>query len=207
MSTWVGLGEAGGADGVGEVDEVGDAWFEEHRYAELIKDRGVVDEIARHAPRPAMGMGPWPPGDSWLPAQPVPPGLSPAQVLALARRVQPSGRQPRIRTAKRWDDEFDAEIGRTIVAVLCSLARRGFVVCGVEQRSDGCVLVVPLPSHARLFDGTLRVDVSVVTGGSHVDATVEMPGQVVDWGFGRRTLEALAEDIVEWFETQSGVVR
>jgi hypothetical protein len=86
-------------------------------------------------------------------------------------------------------------VGRVIVAVLCSLARRGMTITTVHPAQDGCVIEASVPSSAFVFTATLVVTVRRHGPGSSLQAAATAKGQLYDWGRSRATLNTLFADV------------
>jgi hypothetical protein len=89
-------------------------------------------------------------------------------------------------------------VGRTIVAVLCSLANRDQELADVAQGGDGCTLVAKVPFSAFNVPGILTVSIRHNESGSLVEAGAQMPNGVIDWGKRKRILESLYTDLPQF---------
>ena len=68
-------------------------------------------------------------------------GMSSAALTPIAAAI---GTRLGIKTGKEGSEAIDAPIGRAIVAVLCSLASRGYPIKDVHQAQDGCAIEATL---------------------------------------------------------------
>lgn len=107
-----------------------------------------------------------------------------------------------VRTSKQRNELIVAPVGRTIVAVLCSLASRGNAIKDVHQASDGCAIEAVLPSDVWSWEGTLLVSVVAEGDRSRLDARTTVGGQMFDWGKSVRWLDHLVSD-VQSFRTRT----
>lgn len=99
------------------------------------------------------------------------------------------------KTGKTTTERLALPPGTVIAAVLCSLARNSQPVTAVEQYDNGAVLTAEIPSDARTFGGTLRVEIRTDADMTVVDASAHIPGQLYDWGKSKKTLATLIADI------------
>lgn len=100
-----------------------------------------------------------------------------------------------IKTTKERTESIAAPAGRTIVAVLCSLAARGNTIKDVHQARDGCAIEAVLPSDFWSWEGTLLVSICAQGDFSRLDARTTVGGQLHDWGKSARRLEQLVSDV------------
>jgi hypothetical protein len=167
------------------------SWFDEHRIEvlllnELVRSRiarythggrtraGVVDEIEK-----AFGTGTTA-GFMF--------GISVAGSVFLqgARGMRPG---------QKRTDNVPWPVGRTIVAVLCSLANRNQELADVAQGGDGCTLAAKVSFSALSVPAILTVSIRRNESGSVVEAGTQMPSGVIDWGKSKRILERLHTDV------------
>ena len=113
----------------------------------------------------------------------------------LAGVVQPLYASWGVKTGKERSDVIAAPVGEAIVRVLCSLARRGQEVLGVEQHDDGCTITATLPSDVWALGGKMIVAVRRDARGARIDAATRIEGQWFDWGKSRSRLELLLNDV------------
>lgn len=168
-------------------------WSDEIRYERLMLRPEVRDLIARHAASAIKRMT----GEEFLGhcdkvLKSLPGGASLATVASV---VQPVYARLGIRTGKRRTEVVARPPGKALVAVLCSLARRGRTLREVRQAQDGCVLQASLPSDLFSFEGDLLITIRRHEGGTLVEAAATVKGQLFDWGKSRRCLNELFEDL------------
>lgn len=114
----------------------------------------------------------------------------------LATVVVPIFTRMGVRTAAKQRSEMvAAPVGRTIVALLCSLAARGSTVKDVHQACDGCAIEAVLPSDIWSWEGALVVTVTAQGDWSRLDARTTIAGQSFDWGKSMRWLDHLVSDV------------
>lgn len=100
-----------------------------------------------------------------------------------------------IRTGKENVRILKRPPGNVIVALLCSLARRGRALQQVRQGEDGCLFEATLPSDVWSFAGQLLVEVRREGTGTAVEARTVIKGQLFDWGKSNRCLSELFTDL------------
>ncbi|MCE9554904.1 MAG: zinc ribbon domain-containing protein [Planctomycetes bacterium] len=113
----------------------------------------------------------------------------------LASIAQPIYSALGMNTGKEQRRVFSKPPGRVIVALLCSLARRGRPLRQIRQATDGCMFEATLPSDVWSFAGDLLVEVRTDTVGTAVEARTVVKGQLFDWGKSKRCLEELLTDL------------
>jgi hypothetical protein len=126
--------------------------------------------------------------------------LAPFQGTPIERGVQRAQRNrliQRLRTGRSRTAEFPQPIGPVIAAALCSLARGRLPLHTVEQRPDGVTLSAVIPSDFRTFGGTLWIALDRTETGTTARAEAEIPGQLYDWGYSKKTLATLFTDLAE----------
>jgi hypothetical protein len=166
-------------------------WDQEWRYEELMKVPEVRHIIERHASMARAGIS----AEQFnkfadkILQNPIPSDK-------LAAFAQPIFGSMGIRTGKDRTTVIDAPIGRVMLRVLCSLARHGQSLRGVQQGPDGCTLTAVLPSDPMSLEG----DVSVIvrrreTRSTELTAAMKIAGQLYDWGKCRRALDAFFADM------------
>lgn len=169
-----------------------DDWVNEIRYEVLLNKRNVRDLIAQHAAQYQKRMS----AEEFLglcdKAFSSVPGLSLTKIGAIA---QPLFADLGVKTGKNRVEVLNAPPGRVIVAILCSLARRGQSMSHVDQAQDGCLIRAALPSDMWSFAGDLLITVKRHGQGTAVEAATAIKGQLYDWGKSKRILSALFEDI------------
>lgn len=170
-------------------------WFDEYRYAVLIRMPQVRDLIATSAEQSKKGMS----ADSFLNiCDSVFAPLTNVSLSAVATVVVPLYRAIGIKTGKTQQQGFSSPVGSTIVAVVCSLAGRGLPLDQVEQGLDGCVILAKIPSDMWTFGGDLAITVERRDLGSAVEAAAVVKGQLYDWGKSRQVVSQLLSDIQDF---------
>jgi hypothetical protein len=166
------------------------SWDNEWRYAELIKFPEVRQIIDRHATmaRTAISAAEFSKFADKLMNNPLP-----SDKLALF--VQPIMGSFGIRTGKERIGMIEAPIGRGMLRVLCSLARHGQSLRGVQQESDGCVFQAVLPSDPMSLEGDLTISVRRRDVRTEITAATNIKGQIFDWGKSRRCLDLFFNDL------------
>ncbi len=117
------------------------------------------------------------------------------EVTDLSAIVVPILTRMGVKTTTQRSETIAAPVGRTIVAVLCSLAARGNTIKNVHQARDGCAIEASLPSNAWSWEGTLLVTVTADGERTRLDLGATIAGQVHDWGKSARRLELLVNDV------------
>jgi hypothetical protein len=165
-------------------------WENEWRYEELIKVPEVRQTLERHAKmaRTPISAEQFSKIADKLLQNPLPSDK-------LAAFAQPLFGSFGIRTGKERIATIDAPIGRTLLRVLCSLARHGQSLRRVKQEADGCVFDALLPSDPMSLEGELIVAVHRQGSRAQVKAATNITGQIFDWGKSRRCLDAFFEDL------------
>jgi len=100
-----------------------------------------------------------------------------------------------VKTGKEQKCVLDHPPGSVIVALLCSLAKRGRPLRQVRQAADGCLLEAELPSDVWSFAGDLFVEVRAEETRTVVEARTVVKGQLYDWGKSKRCLDELLGDL------------
>jgi hypothetical protein len=98
-------------------------------------------------------------------------------------------------TGKERMQVIDAPVGRVIVRILCSLARRGQALRGVKQAADGCSFEAVLPSDFRSFEGELLITARRREWKTEVTTATKIKGQLFDWGKCRHSLDEFFDDL------------
>jgi hypothetical protein len=174
---------------VEEAEAVGD-WETEVRYETLVRFPNVRAAIERHAAQAPKRVS----ADQFLQvAEKLMPDAVPFQKVALI--AQPIYASLGVATGKEQTQVIDAPVGRVLVRVLCSLARRGQTLRGVKQATDGCFFEAVLPSDIRSFEGDVLVTVRRREWKTEVTAATKIKGQLFDWGKSRRSLEEFFADL------------
>ncbi|MBN2427612.1 MAG: hypothetical protein JXK94_04685 [Deltaproteobacteria bacterium] len=167
-------------------------WHEEVRYGELMKIFEVRDLIRRHAGLSKGGMSA---GaflclcDRALVSQAA---AVPEKVNGVARSIL---ERLGLKTEIIQSRHYPFPPGKTLVALLCSMARHGQKVRRVSQGEDGCVLEASLPSGLWSFEGDLFVSLHREGEGTSVEAATLINGYSLTKGKRRRCLKELLEDL------------
>lgn len=106
-------------------------------------------------------------------------GVSLEKLVAIAQPIYAS---LGVKTGKHQRRTFAKPPGSIIVALLCSLARRGRPLKQVRQAADGCIFEATLPSDLWSLAGDLLVEVRAEPAGTAVEACTVVKGQFFDWG-------------------------
>jgi hypothetical protein len=180
------------APGAGSTD--GLDWKDEARYHVLLHFPEVRDLIARNAPPSLKGLS----GQDILNicdtlSRPLT-GL-PISISKLSSVVVPIYARLGIQTGATRKEVVLSPIGKTLVAALCSLSRRGRTLKEVHQGADGCVIEATLPGGWRSYEGQIVLSIERQQKGTLVDAAVKIPGQKYDWGISRNCIEETFEDL------------
>jgi len=167
-------------------------WSHELRYDILLLQPEVRQRIAENASRSQKKMT----GEQFLALsdkalQPII-GVSLETVTSIAIPLYSA---LGIQTGKNQKTTFTAPPGKTIVACLCALARRGQELDKVEQGEDGCVLKATIPSDVFSFSGELLITIQHHAPRTTVEAGTIIKGQLYDWGKSKRILEKFFQDI------------
>jgi hypothetical protein len=165
------------------------AWRDEVRYDVIASVPEVQQRLTRAAAQAKKSLS----GEQILSlAENLTPGVP---MEKLAGIVQPLYASWGVKTGKERSDTVAAPVGEVIVRVLCSLARRGQEVIGVEQHDDGCTITATLPSDVWALGGKMIVAVRRDPRGARIDAATLIEGQWIDWGKSKRRLELLLSDV------------
>jgi hypothetical protein len=100
-----------------------------------------------------------------------------------------------VRTGKTRGHRLDQPFGYSILATLCFLGSRAMPIAGIADAEGHCLVQAILPSNALSWKGRVMVGIQAADGGSLVEATTKIPGQMMDWGRSTRLLRDLFEDI------------
>ncbi|AOT60317.1 MULTISPECIES: hypothetical protein [Streptomyces] len=169
-----------------------DGWPHEHRYEVLIATPAVREAVRRSAEGARHPVS----AEEFLSRAAAVMPLVGGSMLRGAARGRRLALALRVRTGKTAEALLPEPVGRVVTAVLCSMARHAQPVRAVEQHEDGCTLTAEIPSDARTYGGVLEVTVTrSADGATSVRAKAQIPGQLVDWGKSRRTLDSLVADL------------
>lgn len=169
----------------------GNAWWQEHRYEELIQYNDVRRAIVEHARQARKGLS----AEEFLKhCDAIFKPMGPISMTSVAAIVVPLYASWGIETKRTRSQTFSHPIGKTIIAVLCSLARTGRKLKEVHQGEDGCVVEATLPSDIWSWEGEILVTIQRAGHGSHVSGATRVPGTWFDWGKGSKCLDDLMKD-------------
>ena len=68
-------------------------------------------------------------------------------------------------------------------------------ISDVANAEGHCLIQAILPSSALSWKGRVMVSIEAAEGGSFVEASTRIPGQLMDWGRSTRLLRDLFEDV------------
>jgi hypothetical protein len=159
-------------------------WFDEFRVEVLLQHPIVRDRIDRYAasasiPRSSEEV-------AWAMGGQIAAGMTLGRLF---------GNRMGLSVNRERAQSFGLQIGRVIVAVLCSLARNAERLQHIQQMPDGCVLHAEIPSDYHSWAGTLTVVVRRDQLGTYVGAKTHIAGQKFDSGKSDRMLATLFGDI------------
>lgn len=165
-------------------------WDHEVRYESLLSVPAFRETINRHAGMARKTLS----GEDFLKLcdKVMPMGVPLDKVASL---VQPLYARLGIVTGKQRVGHVPAPVGRVMLRMLCSLARRGQSLRIVKQADDGCCFEAMLPSDLFALEGDLLVGVRRLDAFTEVTAATKIPGQFFDWGKSNRCLDSLFEDL------------
>jgi len=109
----------------------------------------------------------------------------------LASFTRPVSSRFGIKVEKIRSSKIASPPGKTIVDLLCLFAGSGQKVINVEQAEDGCIIEATIPSDILSWEGTVLVIVRRHHGGTLVEATTTIKGQLYDFGKSERYLDKL----------------
>lgn len=168
------------------AEEVPTHWTAETNYGRLLEHAEVRQRIA------AAG-------------QKYQPEITGEEVLAIFDVIVPSGLPLEklgkllipiydklgIRTGKHARVVSAAAPGRVLVAVLCALSSSGQTITHLEQATNGCILTASIPSNMFALVGEMVISVQREQQQTVIEAAVNIPGQLYDWGKSKRILNHL----------------
>ncbi len=165
-------------------------WSQEVCYERLIAIPEVRDRIANAGSQHRKHMS----AEEFMSAfdQLVGYGVPMSKVVDFAR---PFYSKLGINTDKSTSRRLHLPPGKALVGVLCSMAKNGTELKGVEQAEGGCVLNAVMPSSIWSFSGDLRVTVRKEGSATHVETNIKIPGQKFDWGKSQRLMDELLDSI------------
>ncbi|HVQ91014.1 MAG TPA: hypothetical protein VMU51_08255 [Mycobacteriales bacterium] len=160
-------------------------WAREYRYNLLISHPEVRAQIERAG-------GSAPPVDA---AGHTPIAYRPSNEPLKVRLGRRLWQRLGVQTRRGAGATLRQPIGTVLVAFLCALARGGYPVRTVRDRSRGCTIEAVLPPDWRTFEGAVTVDVRVEGDGARAEVFVDVPGQGIDYGRCGRVLANLLRDV------------
>lgn len=116
--------------------------------------------------------------------------------------AQPMYAKMGIKTGSETRQGYKSSFGRTLAAVLCSLASRNQRLTGIDEGTDGCVLHVELPTSLFTYKSSMTLTLSSVPEGTMMTGAVLVPGQMSDFGHSKKVLAALHEDVLGYRSLQ-----
>ena len=169
------------------------AWTDSVDYEAIMRVAEVRTMVARAAEQAGQRMS----GEDFLKFcdkafAPLYGGVPMAKLAVIA---QPLYAALGIKTGKEQRRVYTRPPGSVIVALICSLARRGRPLRQVRQAADGCMFEATLPSDMWSFAGDLLVEVRCSAGATSVEARTVVKGQLFDWGKSTRCLAELLTDL------------
>jgi hypothetical protein len=103
-----------------------------------------------------------------------------------------------VKVGKETRNGYATSFGRTLAAILCSLASRSQTLVAIHEASDGCVVEADVPSSLTTSKGKLTLTLERRPEGTLVQSAVVFPGQSGDWGRSKRVLDELHQDILNY---------
>lgn len=103
-----------------------------------------------------------------------------------------------VKVGKETRNGYATSFGRTLAAILCSLASRSQTVVAIHEAADGCVVEADVPSSLTTSKGRLTLTLERRPEGTLVSSAVVFPGQSSDWGRSKRVLEELHQDVLNY---------
>jgi hypothetical protein len=169
----------------------GHGWWQEHRYEELLQYSDVRQAIVEHARQAPKGLS----AEEFLKhCDAIFKPMGPIPMTSVAAIIVPMYASWGIEMKRTRSQTFAHPVGKTIVAVLCSLARTGRKLKEVHQGEDGCIVEALLPSDMWSWEGEILVTIQRASHGSHVSAATRVPGSLFDWGKSSKCLDDLMKD-------------
>jgi hypothetical protein len=165
-------------------------WEREIRYEALLSVPHVRETINRHAGMAKKSLS----GEEFLKLceKVMPTGVPLDKVAQL---IQPLYAKLGIATGKQRQGQVVAPVGRVMLRMLCSLARRGQALRLVRQADDGCFFEAVLPSDIFALEGDLLIGVRQFSESTEVTAATQIKGQFFDFGKSQRCLDGLFADL------------
>ncbi|TWU57640.1 hypothetical protein [Rubripirellula reticaptiva] len=110
-----------------------------------------------------------------------------------------------IKMDRQTQGVFDTSPGRLMLAVLCTIASKAWVIDEVHQSIDQCSLSTELPSGLITNRGRLHVLIEACDGYCRITFNATISGQLYDWGKSNRLMSDMFSDIcADLTDQQSG---
>ncbi|MGL4465179.1 MAG: hypothetical protein ACRC1K_23740 [Planctomycetia bacterium] len=168
-------------------------WENDVRYAVLLETPLVRELIAKYASEAPAGFT----GEQFLELCDL--AFAPVanvSVKKIATATAPLSAALGLRTGAARVETVRQAAGRSLAAVVCSLARHGRKVKSVSQRDHGCTIEAVLPSDVwTMLEGALTISVDETPAGTRVEAVAKIPGQCFDWGKSKRCVAQVFDDL------------
>lgn len=176
-------------------------WRETLNYRVVLGHPEVKALIADAAKVSKAGMT----GDEFLKlAQPIldASGSGGVPMKLIAEIATPLYAKMGVKTGKDAKNGYATSYGRTLAAILCSLASRNQTLVAVHEGTDGCVVQAEIPSSMTTWKGKLSLTLERKAEGTLVSSAVVFEGQSSDWGRSKRVLDDLHQDILNYRSLQ-----
>ncbi|WP_291204145.1 hypothetical protein [Hyphomonas sp.] len=176
-------------------------WRETTNYRVVLGHPEVKALIADAAKVSKAGMT----GDEFLKlAQPIldASGSGGVPMKLIAEIATPLYAKMGVKTGKDAKNGYATTYGRTLGAILCSLASRNQTLVAVHEGTDGCVVQAEIPSSMTTWKGKLSLTLERKAEGTLVSSAVVFEGQSSDWGRSKRILDDLHQDILNYRSLQ-----
>lgn len=172
-------------------------WRETTNYRVVLSHPEVKDLIASASKASKAGMS----ADEFLKLAAPVLGLAGAETAAtklIAEYAPGFYAKMGVKVGKETRNGYATGFGRTLAAILCSLASRSQTVVAIHEAADGCVVEADVPSSLTTSKGKLTVTLERKPEGTLVSSAVVFPGQSSDWGRSKRVLEELHQDVLNY---------
>lgn len=179
----------------------GEDWRDTLNYRVVLGHPEVKALIADAAKVSKAGMT----GDEFLKlAQPIldASGSGGVPMKLIAEIATPLYAKMGVKTGKDAKNGYATSYGRTLAAILCSLASRNQTLVAVHEGTDGCVVQAEIPSSMTTWKGKLSLTLERKAEGTLVSSAVVFEGQSSDWGRSKRLLDDLHQDILNYRSLQ-----
>lgn len=172
-------------------------WRETTNYRVVLGHPQVKALVADAAKASKAGMT----GDEFMKlAQPIldASGSGGVPMKLIAEIATPLYAKMGVKTGKDAKNGYATSYGRTLAAILCSLASRNQTLVAVHEGTDGCVVQAEIPSSMTTWKGKLSLTLERKPEGTLVSSAVVFEGQSSDWGRSKRVLDDLHQDILNY---------